>query len=559
MTAHVEGILFDIGGTLRSLAQPNEAERRRKIRQIMELVQADGSFAFFADLLSSRGNAYAQWARQTQRELSEPELWSRWMLPDRPASQIRKISIQLNQLWREAAGARPMFPETREVTLELFRRGYQLGIVSNTVSSMEVPRALRELRISGLFEAVVLSCEVGIRKPNPAILQVAATRMGLEPAKCAYVGDRPECDLPAARGAGFSSAVIIGNPDGPSVGGAGSGGEPANHGIQNLNELLDIFPPREETQVPSSAHDASFSTMWAMQNFPELADFMEMSRRLGFRRIELNHQIDSRMLEGLDLSRYAFSSVHEPCPADVSTSELKDKDWLISSPDEDRRAKGMEAIQRSIQFAHALGLHTIVVHCGMVSNDMSLEQELQALHESGLTAGSRFAKIQRMLRHTRRDLISSHLDAVKTSLDQLLEYASQFDMRLGLENRYHYFDIPSLDEMGGLLEMADASRLGFVYDVGHAQHLDQLGFYPHEDWLRRYSTRMIEAHLHDVKGMKDHLAPGLGEVDFDMVAAYLPEGAIRTLELEHSNTPEQVKAGLTHLLMHKCLRMIRET
>lgn len=67
---------------------------------------------------------------------------------------------------------------------------------------------------------------------------------------------------------------------------------------------------------------------------------------------------------------------------------------------------------------------------------------------------------------------------------------------------------------------------------------------------------IIEVHLHDVKGINDHLAPGLGEVDFRMVAAYLPDTAIRTFELQPANTPEQVKAGLKYLAERGCIQSI---
>ena len=93
-------------------------------------------------------------------------------------------------------------------------------------------------------------------------------------------------------------------------------------------------------------------------------------------------------------------------------------------------------------------------------------------------------------------------------------YAGRFGIRLGLENRYHYMDIPTPDELEQLLELAGPDRLGFIYDVGHAQALDRLGFFPHEEWLKRFASRMIGAHLHDVIGVNDHHAPGLGEIDF---------------------------------------------
>jgi HAD superfamily hydrolase (TIGR01549 family) len=78
--------------------------------------------------------------------------------------------------------------------------------VSNTVSSVEVPQALRQMEITGCFETVILSCQIGIRKPDPALLLEATRRMDIEPAACAYIGDRHDRDVLASRGAGFSSS-----------------------------------------------------------------------------------------------------------------------------------------------------------------------------------------------------------------------------------------------------------------------------------------------------------------------------------------------------------------
>lgn len=228
----------------------------------------------------------------------------------------------------------------------------------------------------------------------------------------------------------------------------------------------------------------------------------------------------------------------------------------MSSPDEDKRKRGVNAIKRSIDLTHQLNVSVVVVHCGMVSADLSAEKELRKLFEAGKTESDEYLEQKQNMTKRRADLIGPCFEAVKKSLLELLDYAAPFRIRLGLENRYHYFDIPSPDEMGELLALAGTEQLGFIYDVGHAQAMDRLGFYPHEDWLQRYATRMIETHLHDVVGVVDHHAPGLGEVDFDMVASYLPEDAIRTFELQATNSPEQVKAGLKYLVEHGCVKPI---
>ncbi len=300
--------------------------------------------------------------------------------------------------------------------------------------------------------------------------------------------------------------------------------------------------------------DASLSTMWAMKNFPDLNDFIIAAKRLGFKQIELNHQVDSAMLSNIALDHLRFSSIHEPCPADRSTKILVERDWLISSQDEHNRRQGVSSVKKSIDLAHRVSAPTVVVHSGNVKSDPALENKLRALYHTGRSQSDEYLYLKENLIQSRAEIANDRLDAVKKSLVELVDYAVRYNVKLGLENRYHYMDIPLLDEMDELLDTADANYLGFVYDVGHAQALDRLGFFPHEEWLRRYSHRIFGTHLHDVIGITDHYAPGLGEIDFDQVAKYLPENSFRTCELQPSNTPEQVRAGLILLVERGCIK-----
>ena len=284
--------------------------------------------------------------------------------------------------------------------------------------------------------------------------------------------------------------------------------------------------------------------------------FLSYLAHLGFQKIELNHQINSAMLSQVKLDHYQFSSIHEPCPADISTKDLVSRDWLISSVDENSRKLGIDAVKKSIDLAHELGAPIVVIHCGTVPTSINYEDKLRNLFKAGKTGSDEYLQIKSQFIDHRRESINPRLQAVKKSLHELLEYATRFKVRLGLENRYHYMDIPSIDEMGELLSLADSSQLGFIYDVGHAQALDRLGFYSHEDWLKRYSSRMFGTHLHDVIGVTDHYAPGLGEIDFSKIAPYLPEDAFRTFELLPGNTLAQVKDGIKFLVEAGCIKYL---
>ena len=558
MALNIQAILFDMGSTLRRTTRQDPAVREQKIRALINLLGAEQSPQAFFDLLTKRAAAYHQWAVETLNELNEAALWTRWMLPDWPADQIAPQAVQLNQLWREATGQRDILPESKPVVTELFHRGYHLGLVSNTTSSTEVPQLLHSLEISGLFETVVLSCMFGKRKGDPAILLEAARRMDIKPEHCAYIGDRPNPDVLAARQAGFAQVILLRDPFQPERQQFSDPSLAPDAFIDNLVELYDWFPRRPTRLHPPrqgepKGWNASLSTMWSRRNFPSLGDFFLAARRMGFARIELNHQIDSTMLAGIELDHFHFSSIHEPCPADISVDTLKSRDWLISSEDEDKRRQGVLSVQRSIDLAHTMGVDVIVVHSGNVTNDMTLENRLRTLYNAGSRGSEQFQALKAEMEQTRAALVEPRLDAVKKSLLELLAYAGRFGIRLGLENRYHYMDIPLQDELEQLLALASPDRLGFIYDVGHAQALDQLGFFPHAAWLERFAARMFGAHLHDVIGATDHYAPGLGEIDFASIAAYIPPTAFRTLELHPKNTPEQVHDSLRFLADRGCV------
>jgi sugar phosphate isomerase/epimerase len=294
------------------------------------------------------------------------------------------------------------------------------------------------------------------------------------------------------------------------------------------------------------AIDIALSTMWAIGQFPSLAAFFAAGRRLGFARFELNHAITSAMLEGQWLDGN-ITSIHEPCPADVSAAELKRRNWLISAPDEEDRRQGVLATRRSIDLAHELGVRSVIVHPGQVDIDPALESALVDLYHAGRYNQPEYIEAKERLAAARTAQAQNNMRSVRRSLIELAEVAAGMGIRLGLENRLHYYEIPLPDELDELLNLGLGDVVGYWHDVGHAQILEHLGFHTHEEWLRRFGDRIMGVHLHDVVGLTDHLAAGLGQVDWDMVSGYLPASAVRTCEFRSANSPQAVAAGLKWL------------
>jgi epoxide hydrolase-like predicted phosphatase len=72
--------------------------------------------------------------------------------------------------------------------------GVRTGLISNSWGTRRYDRAL----LARLFDSVVISGEVGIRKPSPEIYEMAVGGLGLEPTQCVFVDDLPFNLKPAA-------------------------------------------------------------------------------------------------------------------------------------------------------------------------------------------------------------------------------------------------------------------------------------------------------------------------------------------------------------------------
>jgi epoxide hydrolase-like predicted phosphatase len=106
-----------------------------------------------------------------------------------------------------------MFAESRleEAMIGLFRRLRAAGVPTGMLSNSWGGGYPREL-FPELFDVVVISSDVGMRKPEPRIFQHAAGLLGLRPAECIFIDDIA-ANVAAAEQVGFTGVLHRG-PDG---------------------------------------------------------------------------------------------------------------------------------------------------------------------------------------------------------------------------------------------------------------------------------------------------------------------------------------------------------
>jgi len=297
---------------------------------------------------------------------------------------------------------------------------------------------------------------------------------------------------------------------------------------------------------------ASLSTMWIVKRDEPFDSFFPRCFDLGFSHQELNHSVTEEMLASVDPAYLRISSVHEPSPCNTPRKVRQAEGIHISAVDERLRSTAVKWLRGSIRCAAKLGASSVVVHSGEVPVGKDLEQRMLALIADGGPGSEERSELKRRFEKVRSEAAAPHLDAVRRSLLEVVQEAETLGVRLGIENRDHVYEIPSFEETEELLDLRPGT-IEYWHDVGHAERLEHLGFHSHPEWLKTYGSRMIGIHLHDYDGHRDHIAPGLGNVDWGRVAEHLPAEAVRTFEVREFTTPEQFRTAQELLGAAGCL------
>lgn len=120
---------------------------------------------------------------------------------------LRRFLTAAHEVW---ASYYSLAASTHALLEALRARGLRLGLVSNTASPEWLLRPVLERQ--GLVErvdTVVLSSEVGKRKPHPAIFERALDEVGVGPGNTLFVGDRLGADILGASRAGMQTVQAL--------------------------------------------------------------------------------------------------------------------------------------------------------------------------------------------------------------------------------------------------------------------------------------------------------------------------------------------------------------
>lgn len=211
----IKAVFFDMGGTIETYNTSREI--RLQAAPGMRALLASGGFNLqlsdeqFLDLIARGMQRYHGWRMKSMEELPPRRVWSEFILADFPESKdvTDALAEELMFYYGSRFFHRELRPEVPGVLETLRRMGFKLGVISNVSSRDLVPVMLKAYGIHDYFDPIVLSCEYGRRKPDPAIFHYAARLANAPTGECVYVGDRINRDILGARKAGYRLAIQI--------------------------------------------------------------------------------------------------------------------------------------------------------------------------------------------------------------------------------------------------------------------------------------------------------------------------------------------------------------
>jgi putative hydrolase of the HAD superfamily len=92
--------------------------------------------------------------------------------------------------------------------LRRLKKKYSLSVVSNLAYSPAVRKTLERFGVANYFDAIIVSADVGWRKPSPKIFKKALRTLGISASETVYVGDELDHDVEGAKKVGMHTILL---------------------------------------------------------------------------------------------------------------------------------------------------------------------------------------------------------------------------------------------------------------------------------------------------------------------------------------------------------------
>ena len=218
--------------------------------------------------------------------------------------------------------------------------------------------------------------------------------------------------------------------------------------------------------------------------------------------------------------------------------------YQFSSIYPQERERAVKQTLQTIDFAARLGAPCVVLHLGEVRIGPVTDSLISLVKKGKLLSREFVSKKLRAVENARLPP-GRYLERVKDALRRIVAYATKKNIKLGIEGRRGYEEIPSERELPTLLEEFKSPLVGYWHDFGHIQIKENLAFLDHEEWLRKIGQRAFGCHVQDcIWPAQDHQPPFKGNVDLKKLVPLLPNSCQFVWEMSPRKTAEEIQESV---------------
>jgi sugar phosphate isomerase/epimerase len=269
---------------------------------------------------------------------------------------------------------------------------------------------------------------------------------------------------------------------------------------------------------------------------------LEEMAGLGFEYVELSHGIRITLVPGIlkavEEGIIKVASLHNFCPLPTGVMSAAPNLFEPSADDPREHDQWLRHTKRTIDFAQQVKARVVVLHLGSVkffwfNPGRALDKYAEANPGKNLAEDPAYRALREKSLAKLRQKMGPYWERTQASVNEVLGYAAEKGVKLGLENRESFTELPLDADYAAFVEglPADAAA-GYWHDTGHAKIKEDMGLLNHREHLQKLAARTIGFHLHDVDtGGKDHQPVGSGQIDFKMVSEFWRPEHLLTLEL----------------------------
>jgi sugar phosphate isomerase/epimerase len=284
--------------------------------------------------------------------------------------------------------------------------------------------------------------------------------------------------------------------------------------------------------APGIPNDYSLSTTCFGARLGKLEDQAFHAVAMGFRKMELGLVDAPPVLNGFeDARRETGMEVTSLVSGCLTPKGEKTAGFQLSSCKDDVREQALNSVRRHIVLAQRLGAKCVTIR-GSSINDSKSQQEAEQITSRVAREGPSDATreavrgfVQRMQKRAAKPA-----EYFCRSLHKLLSEYPQ--MKLAVEPGFAIDDLLSLPVMGWIMDDLAPKGLGYWHDMGRVQWRSRCGLPGQGEWLDRFARHMVGIHLQDAGEDEIEMPPGRGEIDFKLIADFLPKSAVRVLEID---------------------------